>query len=435
MSEPIELFEFDVCHEKLDLNKIDLTQFSTIWYDNTTKLKANQFVGVAQFGDTRICVYPKMYYKKDSDKDITNEMKLDEYKKRAMSNFLFMMQYAYKIHNIKDYQTSAGHQNFDFLEVLIFIYAKNLMDLLKVNLNRSYIVVEDDSNFLKGSWRLGEQLSRMPHIRHRFLVSYDEFTENNPLNRILKFVTFMLLRFSRNSRSQTLLQNILLVYAEVDDISKPGHTYLEQVKFSRINQEFKSIFEFAKMFLFKLAGDYSKTKNTNFSFMFDMNILFEQFIAEFIRQENLIPEGLVMKTQSECRYLDNEKHAFMLKPDISFWNPKEKCELIIDTKYKLLDENKNKSSDNDQDEKYKGVSGKDAQQMYAYAMKYNCERVILLYPKTSGKDVPVNIFNFEPGKTLEIRTLDICRDLKKDKKELEGELRGILGLNDKIKNE
>ncbi|MDT3738547.1 MAG: hypothetical protein RO257_03485 [Candidatus Kapabacteria bacterium] len=393
----IELFEYQTHSEVIDLRKLNLENFCTVFSNGENYLKAKQFVGVAQFGDTRICVYPKLY-NSESDK-----------KSHSLKNFLYMMQYAYKIHNIKDYSTSAEHQNFDFLEVLIFIYAKNLMDLLKVNLNRSYIVVEDDSNFLKGSWRLGEQLGRMPHIRHRFLVSYDEFTENNPLNRILKFVTFMLLRISRNSRSQTLLQNILLVYAEVDDISKPGHTYLEQVKFSRINQEFKSIFEFAKMFLLKLVGDYSKTKNTNFSFMFDMNILFEQFIAGFIRRENLLSgtkyNNFEMKDQkSSGKYISEKPNAFMLKPDISFWE-NGNCKLIIDTKYKLLD---------DTDDKKYGVSQSDAYQMYAYAMKYDCERVILLYPQHLEGKTAENDFGLGSGKTLEIRTVDICRDLKED---------------------
>ncbi len=68
------------------------------------------------------------------------------------------------------------------------------------------------------------------------------------------------------------------------------------------------------------------------------------------------------------------------------------------------------------------------QQMFAYAMKYDCPRVILLYPKTSEKDVLVNNFDFGLGKTLQTTTVDICRDLKAGKEELKKELTGILGL-------
>lgn len=415
MSEPIEieLFEYESCSKEVNLNIIDPKYFSTEWKNNKTYLKAQQYVGVAQFGDIRICVYPKLY-KSDSDSDK---------KSQSLKNFLYMMQYAYKIHNIKDYETSSDTDKFDFLEVLIYIFAKNLMDLLKVNLNRSYVLVEDDSNFLKGSWRLGEQLSRMPHIKHRFLVSYDEFTENNALNRILKFVSFMLLRFSRNSLSQTILKNILLIYAEVDDISKPGHTYLDQVKFNRTNQEFKSIFEFAKMFLNKLVGEYSKTKDTNFSFMFDMNVLFEQFIAGFIKENNLLADTNYEKCEirdqkSSGRYISESPKAFMLKPDISFWEGND-CKLIIDTKYKILD---------DKDEKKYGVAQSDAYQMYAYSKMYDCKQVILLYPKHFGLEnfqTKTFIFNESEHKKettnedknkykLKICTVDICIDLKED---------------------
>jgi 5-methylcytosine-specific restriction enzyme subunit McrC len=428
MSNLINLFEYEKYEGEVDLTKIDLQYFKTEYKNGKNYLKAKQFVGVVQFGDTKICVYPKIYSDKNPDLKVAKVK--EKVQMQSMQNFLFMMQYAYKIHNVKDYQTSVEHKKFDILEILIYIFAKNLMDLLKVNLNRSYIIVEDDSNFLKGSWRISEQLSRMPHIKHRFLVSYDEFTENNPLNRILKFVSFMLLRFSKNNFSRTLLHNILLLYAEVDDISKPGRAYLELVKFNRMNQEFSSIFAFARMFLDKLAGDFSNIKHTNFSFMFDMNLLFEQFIAEFIRRENLIPQGLNMETQTECRYLDIDKKAFMLKPDISFWE-NGTCKLIIDTKYKLLDENKDKRSYNDQDEKYKGVSGKDAQQMYAYAKKYDCQRVVLLYPeilKTDNKvknNICLSEFDFGDGKQLKICTVDICRDLKNEKESLNNEMKGI----------
>lgn len=172
MSNLINLFEYESEYVGEIINKIDLQYFSTEYKNGKNYLKAKQFVGVAQFGDTKICVYPKIYSDKNPDLKVAKVK--EKVQMQSMQNFLFMMQYAYKIHNVKDYQTSVEHKKFDILEILIYIFAKNLMDLLKVNLNRSYIIVEDDSNFLKGSWRISEQLSRMPHIKHRFLVSYDE---------------------------------------------------------------------------------------------------------------------------------------------------------------------------------------------------------------------------------------------------------------------
>jgi 5-methylcytosine-specific restriction enzyme subunit McrC len=112
-----------------------------------------------------------------------------------------------------------------------------------------------------------------------------------------------------------------------------------------------------------------------------------------------------MKDQkSSGKYISEKPNAFMLKPDISFWE-NGNCKLIIDTKYKLLD---------DTDDKKYGVSQSDAYQMYAYAMKYDCERVILLYPQHLEGKTAENDFGLGSGKTLEIRTVDICRDLKED---------------------
>jgi 5-methylcytosine-specific restriction enzyme subunit McrC len=415
----IELFEYETCSKEVDLNKIDLKYFSTEWKNSRTFLKAQQYVGVAQFGDLRVTVYPKIYWSKETNIRDEKDKQYFEFKNQSMQNFLFMLQYVLNFDKIKNYESSTDlFKNDSFLEIFIYFYARYLFDLLKVNLNCSYIVVEDEIGFLKGSWRLSEQLSKAPHLKHKFHVSYDEFTENNELNRILKFVTGMLVRISKNSRNITLLQNILLVYAEVDDIAKPNKAYCDKVKFNRMNKDFKNVFELAKMFLEKLIGDYSSTKTFNFTFMFDMNLLFEQFIAEFIKRENLTPNNWKIKTKAHSKYLTLE-NKFQLIPDILFLEG-DINKLILDTKYKQLNRDSNDNY---------GISQSDAYQMYAYSTKYKCERVILLYPQFLGKsEVLKTNFKFEHDKNLLIRTVSLCRDLNKskEKENLKDEIKCII---------
>jgi 5-methylcytosine-specific restriction enzyme subunit McrC len=335
------------------------------------------------------------------------------------------LSYGYNFAKLKDFESAIEKGEMDsFFEVLIYLFAKKLIEQLKMNPNRSYITVEDESNFLKGSWRLSEQLSKSPHLKHKFHVSYDEFTDNNELNRILKFVSRMLLFATSNSGNKLLLHHILLIYAEIDDILKPDAIELDKVKFTRINQEYKPIFELARLFLNKLSTHTLDSKISTFTFMFDMNFLFEQFIAGFIRQYELHPPEYKMETQkcseSLLKEVQNErivKH-FSLKPDILFKDKDaNNVECIIDTKYKQLDE-KVKSL---------GVSQSDAYQMYAYSQIYNCPRVILLYPQHLNKEAGSKNFTFYNSiQRLDIRTVNICRDLEKDKGKLVEDIREIL---------
>lgn len=417
---PIELCEYET--KELTINEWEtLLDFNGIFPKNKLfslhhkksgyEIKARRYVGTILHKGLKINVYPKLF---------KNDGLADDHKKQSIRNFMFMLSYGYNFDILRQFDSAVEKVKDSFFEVLIYIFANRLLEQLKTNPNRSYVVIEDDSNFLKGTWRLSEQLSRMPHLKHRFLVSYDEFTDNNELNRIFKYVTRMLLFGSSNSGNKTILQNILLIYSEIDDITKPDDAYLSRVRFTRMNQAYKPIFELAKIFLQNLSSQSLSSKISTFTFMFDMNVLFEQFIAGFIEREEVLKETKyaehILKAQHPHKYLLKEK-LFMMKPDICL-EKSGNIECIIDTKYKRLDSD---------DRKY-DVSSADAYQMYAYSQMYDCPRVILLYPKHLGmKELEKKEFTFNnSAHKLEIRTVDLCRELKSEKKELRRDLINIL---------
>jgi 5-methylcytosine-specific restriction enzyme subunit McrC len=227
-----------------------------------------------------------------------------------------------------------------------------------------------------------------------------------------------------------LLQNIILFFTEIDDIPKPDKTTLSKVQFTRLNIEFKPVFNLAKMFIEKIVTGQNQSKDKTFSFMFDMNVLFEQFIAGLISEIDFSGTeyaGSKIYKPSYENYLaikqpendkEKEKKAFALQPDILF-KKDNKTKLIIDTKYKLLDE----------EEKNYGISQVDAYQMYAYAKKYDCPTVIMLYPKHINICDIRNEYSFDENKKLQIRIIDICINLKDKKDDLIKELKNIINYN------
>lgn len=70
--------------------------------------------------------------------------------------------------------------------------------------------------------------------------------------------------------------------------------------------------------------------------------------------------------------------------------------------------------------------------MYAYAKKYECPRIILLYPKHILK-ISGN-FRFEENKYLHIRTVNLKRNLKAEKDNLRQELTAIINFEKGEKN-
>jgi 5-methylcytosine-specific restriction enzyme subunit McrC len=156
--------------------------------------------------------------------------------------------------------------------------------------------------------------------------------------------------------------------------------------------------------------------------MFDMSALFEEFIAEFIRRELREvwqSRGWSFHAQSGTRALLCDESAcprFWLKPDVRFETAAGACPLIVDTKYKLLDATDAKAA----------IAEADAYQMFAYKWRYCCPRVVLLYPQTS--EIIARDFSADADSPpwLEVRTVDLQRDLMRVKMGLREELARVL---------
>ena len=96
-----------------------------------------------------------------------------------------------------------------------------------------------------------------------------------------------------------------------------------------------------------------------------------------------------------------EFRRFQLKPDILV-GPRNAPSLIIDTKWKRL-----KSSDEDDKN---GISQADMYQMYAYAQRYQCNDILLLYPKVAGVKEKVYLLEDDECRRIRIGFVDVSRD-------------------------
>jgi 5-methylcytosine-specific restriction enzyme subunit McrC len=162
---------------------------------------------------------------------------------------------------------------------------------------------------------------------------------------------------------------------------------------------------------------------STFSFVFDMNALFEEYVGEMIRR-SCHDRFTYITMQRPCRNLVESKivngedvgQVFNMKPDIALGQNYKYPEIIVDTKYKMLEN----------DSKKEGVSQADMYQMNAYSKKYNCSNIILLYPRNSAAENRLVDFHIDSRTIVKIRSIDLCRDLKRDKLLMFQELRSIL---------
>lgn len=330
-------------------------------------LKANQYVGVVQLGHTTIQILPKIDYGADKTGSATR-------------NLLFLLEqvgrFPVRQHDIAPLLKRG--QN--WYEILTRLFATELRKQVRRGLYSHYQTVDDDLPTLKGKWRIQEQL-RQPGRDHRFAVTYDEFTADNPLNRVFRYVTEQLWQQTRDYGNRRLLEELR---QWLDDIMLPAHLTEKDAPpslISRLNQRFAPLLNLARLFLGGYTPELAAGSLNSFAYVFDMNQLFESFIISVISRHRaaILPPSLQTcslhpQTKQLPRYLAQtavQKRVFRLKPDLALYDGSA-FPLLLDTKYKKLKQTNQRL----------GVTQSDFYQMYAYAHRYGAPNVILLYPQT-----------------------------------------------------
>jgi len=394
-------------------------------------LQAAQFVGVVRLGGRTIQILPKMFRPgAGSDTDRA------EHARQAARNLLHLLAYARNLPLRETPRAPLRDQATDWFEILTRLFASHLWDEWRRGPLRGYVAFDHDrSSVLRGRWRVAEQIRR-PWEKHVFAITADEFSADNRLNRVLRFVVERLWHLTRDADNRRALGELRQAM-EADGVVLPGHVRASDAApglLSRLHGRFASLLALARLFLqgggLELLAGRADTPDT-FAFVFDMNRLFEEFVWGFLarHKDEILPGELrncvlLPQTRGAQRHLAlraaDSRPVFRLEPDIAFQAPNGSFPLLLDTKYKPLDPARNA---------VRGVSQADFYQMFAYAHAYDCSRVLLLYPQTetSGR-LRERFTTGNPPREITAATIDLRLDLGSPagKQSLTNELRDCL---------
>jgi 5-methylcytosine-specific restriction enzyme subunit McrC len=375
--------------------------------------KANHYVGVVRLGRDTIQILPK----------IDNG---DSSAQSATRNLLYLLEQVGNFPTSKPELNSLLQQGQDWFELLTRLFVTELQQQWQRGPFCHYQVVEANLPTLKGRWRIVEQLRR-PANDHRFEVTYDEFSPDNQLNRIFRFVTERLWGQSRDAENRRMLGELRQWMEEITLLPVVTAAQAPPALITRLNQRFLPILNLARLFLESETLIMAAGATQSFAFVFDMNRLFEAFIASLISHhpEQLLPPALqtaVLHFQAGNHALhlarkNGEQPVFKLRPDLVFAKDGV-FPLLLDTKYKRL-----KSAD-----VRSGISEADFYQMFAYVHRYHSPCALLLYPQVDEEVIRTHFSLIDHPATIAGATINLRRDLSKPvgRCELINELRDIL---------
>lgn len=363
------------------LKKIpDLTRFFKI-EDPDTNIKVENYVGFLQVNNIEIDILPKIW--KDNKSSIKNI-------EIARKNFIYIFSYAVlEPKFLSPYRYFLKENRINSLkEFILLLYAYSLLDALKKGICRTYVRRKVESNFLRGKLLLLDTIRKID--KSKFVMEQFNLDANNKLNQILSYCSFYCSKGISSVDVKEKLLQILYIFNSAY-VDKVYHKDL-RVTFNRLNERFEIPYNYALLLLKgeKIYSDLeNKTPQKMLMFLYDMNLLLERFLYNFIsRNKKKIfdfedincKSNLIIEYQQKKKnfiYPPGENKALLFTiPDIKII-----CDgitIIIDAKNKIIDI-----------DDLEGISSDDLYQMFTYSSLYNADAV-LYYPTTRSDHQPIS---------------------------------------------
>lgn len=335
-----------------------------------------------------------------------------------------MLSYAFQVLRQRDF-TDMETEAFDNIHNLFaVILSKGINRQLKQGLYREYQDREDNLNKLRGKINISGSLKLQVERKNMLRCEFDEFTENNKMNQILKSTALLLIHKGtvKTEYKHNLKQDILY-FSNVDVVDLRRIAW-SRIRFHRHNQNYHMLISICKlivegMLLTEASGEHKLANYIDDQAMF---MLYENFLYGYFSKEHA---GIEVKSSRFDWFVDEESTLLpKMKTDITLIQNSKV--LIIDAKYY------EKSGMFQNHHNKKSIRSDHLYQIFAYVKNYHSklfmERTalvdlpevsgLLLYAQTS-KEGPVNQSYLMSGNRISVRTLDLNSEFEIIRDELD----------------
>ena len=166
-----------------------------------------------------------------------------------INNIYHMLSYAFRTLNQENYDNVAVESFDEMYDLLAAILAKGIGLQLKQGLYREYIDRQKRLSVVRGKINMpGTIKNRLAHERV-LTCEYDEFSENNLLNQILKTTVMLLLRNAKvKSEYKDDLKKKMLFFSNVE-LLKPTSIRWSSIRFHRNNQTYRILISICQLII------------------------------------------------------------------------------------------------------------------------------------------------------------------------------------------
>ena len=317
------------------------------------RIKFNNYVGVIQVKNLTIEILPKADNKGE-----------DKASKDKWHNALITMLKECKLIKLNAISNAKLKlKSASILDLYYDLFLSETETIFKHGLRKNYRSIEENLNKVKGKILFTNHIRKNAFHKERFFVEHKIFDADNKLNQILLKALLVLKTIAHNPNHNIRINKLLLNF---EDVSEESITekWFEKLTFDRNTERYRQALTLAKLIILRYNPDLKGGNDYVLAIMFDMNMLYENYVYRKLKTLQNDSDNPIIKVKEQNRTPFWETRG--LRADIVVYT--EDKRLVIDTKWKVLKDNK--------------PSDADLKQMFVYNLHYDTDLSILLYPKT-----------------------------------------------------
>ena len=322
-------------------------------------------------------------------------------------NIYYMLSYAFQELRKNNYD-EISKEDFEYIQDLFAeILYKGISYQLKQGLYREYIERKDTLSVLKGKLDIQGTIRNRIRRKNTLSCEYDELSEDNDFNQILKTTASILIREKHvRTKRKKQLKSLMPFFEGVKEID-PFNIHWNMLRYQRNNQTYKMLMNICYFILdgMLMTTESGSYKMATFSDE-HMNRLFEKFVLEYYRRH--YPKLSANPDKIDWDITDRNTATLdslpAMKTDITLHNGD--CTLIIDTKYygSMMQEQFDKQT----------IHSGNLYQVFTYVKNLDKDNTgnisgMLLYARTQEEIAPDLDARFGKNRIM-VRTLDLNCD-------------------------
>ena len=200
-------------------------------------------------------------------------------------NVYYMLSYAFQVLNEQGYKNIATEQFDNTAELCAAILTKGIAFLLKRGLGKEYIPQVETLSTLRGKVEVTDSVKGRTMLKKQLVCSYDDFSINSYMNRIIKTTSELLLHADISKSRKKELRKLMVYFKDVDELDV--HTINWHIQYNRNNQTYRMLISICWLLVKGLLQTNSDGSTRLMDFLDEQRMcrLYEKFILEYYKRE------------------------------------------------------------------------------------------------------------------------------------------------------